>query len=295
MTPLRQRMLQDMGTRNLAVNTQLAYVQQISAFARHFDCSPEALGPEQVRAYQVHLIEERKLAAGSLSVVAAALRFLYKITLRRPWNDDDIPMPKRPLRLPIVLSPEEVVRFLACVASTKHRAILTTIYASGLRVSEAVALRPADIDSARMVLRVDQGKGRKDRYVMFSPRLLEVLRDYWRIERPKPWLFPGDGADHHISKNAVEQACQKAHRAAGIDKPVTPHSLRHAFATHLLESGTDVRRIQLLLGHRSLATTSRYLKIATSSLCATVSPLDQLPDLLPRIEPATDPMPPAHF
>ena len=295
MTPLRQRMLQDMGIRNLATNTQLAYVQQISAFARHFDSSPEALGPEQVRAYQVHLIEDRKLAAGSLSVVAAALRFLYKITLRRPWNDDDIPMPKRPLKLPIVLSPEEVVRFLACVASTKHRAILTTIYASGLRVSEAVALRPADIDSSRMVLRVDQGKGRKDRYVMLSPRLLEVLRDYWRIERPKPWLFPGDVAGHHISKNAVEQACQKAHRACGIDKPVTPHSLRHAFATHLLEAGTDVRRIQLLLGHRSLATTSRYLKVATSSLCATVSPFDQLPDLLPRIEPVPEPTPPAHF
>ena len=146
-----------------------------------------------------------------------------------------------------------------------------------------------------MVLRVDQGKGRKDRYVMLSPRLLKVLRDYWRIERPKPWLFPGDGADHHISKNAVEQACQKAHRAAGIDKPVTPHSLRHAFATHLLEAGTDVRRIQLLLGHRSLATTSRYLKVATSSLCATVSPFDQLPDLLPKIGPVPAPTPPAHF
>ena len=222
MTPLRQRMLQDMGIRNLAVNTQLAYVQQISAFARHFDCSPEALGPEQVRAYQVHLLEERKLAAGSLSVVSAALRFLYKITLRRAWNDDDIPMPKRPLRLPIVLSPEEVVRFLACVASTKHRAILTTIYASGLRVSEAVQLRPADIDSARMVLRVDQGKGRKDRYVMLSPRLLEVLRGYWRIERPRPWLFPGDGAGRHITKNAVEQACQKAHRAAEPAASCTP-------------------------------------------------------------------------
>ena len=295
MTPLRQRMLQDMGIRNLALNTQHAYVQQISAFARHFDCSPEALGPEQVRAYQVHLIEERKLAAGSLSVVAAALRFLDKITLRTAWIDDDIPMPKRPLKLPIVLSPEEVVRFLACVASTKHRTILTTIYASGLRVSEAVALCLADIDSSRMVLPVDQGKGRKDRYAMLSPRLLEVLRDYWRIERPKPWLFPGDGLGSHMTKNAVEQACQKAHRACGIDKPVTPHSLRHAFATHLLESGTDVRRIQLLLGHRSLSTTSRYLKIATSSLCATVSPFDQLPDLLPKIEPVADPKPPAHF
>ncbi len=295
MTPLRQRMLQDMGIRNLAVNTQQAYVQQISAFARHFDRSPEVLGPEQVRTYQVQLIEERKLAPGSLSEVAAPLRFLYKFTQRRARNDDDIPMPKRPLKRPIVLSPEEVVRFLACVASTKHRAILTTIYASGLRVSEAVALRPADIDSSRMVLRVDQGKGRKDRYVMLSPRLLEVLRDYWRIERPRTWLFPGDRADHHISKNAVEQACQKAHRAAGIDKPVTPHSLRHAFATHLLESGTDIRRIQLLLGHRSLATTSRYLKVATSSLVSTVSPFDQLPDLLPKIEPVPNTTPPAHF
>ena len=183
MTPLRQRMLQDMGIRNLAVNTQLAYVQQISAFARHFDRSPEALGTEEVRAYQVHLIEERKLAAGSLSVVAAALRFLYKITLRRAWNDDDIPMPKRPLKLPIVLSPAEVVRFLSCVASTKHRAILTTIYASGLRVSEAVALRPADIDSSRMVLRVDQGKGRKDRYKAYTDRAKSSFRE-WLAAQP---------------------------------------------------------------------------------------------------------------
>ena len=146
-----------------------------------------------------------------------------------------------------------------------------------------------------MVLRVDQGKGRKDRYGMLSPRLLEVLRDYWRIERPRPWLFTGDGVCAHITKNAVKQACQKAHRAAGIDKPVTPHSLRHAFATHLLEAGTDVRRIQLLLGHRSLSTTSRYSKTATSSLCAAISPFDQLPDLLPRIEPVADPTPPKHF
>jgi integrase/recombinase XerD len=172
------------------------------------------------------------------------------------------------------------------VASTKHRAIPTTIYASGQRVSEAVALTPADIDGSRMVLRVDQGKGRKDRYVMLSPRLLDVLRDYWRIERPRPWLFPGDGVGGHIAKSAVEQACQKAHLAVGIDKPVTPHLLRHAFATHLLEAGTDVRRIQLLLGHRSLSTTSRYLRIATSSLCATVSPFDQLPDLLPGSNPS---------
>ena len=295
MTPLRQRMLQDMSIRNLAVNTQLSYVQQVSAFARHFACSPELLGPEQVRAYQVHLLEERKFAPSSMSTVAAALRFLYKITLHRPWDDHAIPMPKRPLKLPIVLSPGEVVHFLACVASTKHHCIFTTLYATGLRVSEAVQLRPADIDSQRMVVRVDQGKGQKDRYVMLSPRLLEVLRDYWRRVRPKDWLFEGDIVGRHITKGAVELACQKAHRAAGIDKPVTPHSLRHAFATHLLEAGTDVRRIQLLLGHRSLATTSRYLKVATSSLCGTVSPLDRLPDLLPRIEAAPEASPPAHF
>ena len=292
MTPLRQRMLEDMGIRNLAENTQLSYLQQISAYAQHFHRSPEDLGPEQVRAYQAHLVEHRKLAAGSLSVAAAALRFLYKVTLKRDWAPDDIPMPKRPFKLPIVLSPEEVVRFLACVDSLKHRTILTTAYAAGLRVSEATHLRVTDIDSQRMVLRVDQGKGRKDRYVMLSPRLLEALRAYWKVARPTSWLFPGDTPGQPITRDAVGQACQKAHRAAGIAKPITPHSLRNAFATHLLESGTDVRRIQLLLGHRSLATTSRYLKIATSTVCATVSPFD----LLPKVEPPPPTArPPAHF
>ena len=234
MTPLRQRMLEDMGIRNLAENTQLAYLQQIRAYAKHFQCSPEQLGPEQVRAYQVHLLEDRKLAAGSLSVTAAALRFLYKITLKRDWAPDDIPMPKRPFKLPIVLSPDEVLHFLACIDSLKHRAILTTTYAAGLRVSEATHLRVSDIDSQRMVLRVEQGKGRKDRYVMLSPRLLDALREYWKLARPKTWLFPGDTPGQPITKGAVEQACQKAHRAAGIAKPITPHSaasrVRHASA-----------------------------------------------------------------
>ena len=291
MTPLRQRMLEDMGIRNLADNTQLAYLQQVSAYAKHFQCSPEQLGPEQVRAYQVHLLENRKLAAGSLSVTAAALRFLHKVSLKRDWAPDDIPMPKRPFKLPIVLSPEEVLHFLACIDSLKRRTILTRAYAAGLRVSEATNLRVTDIDSQRMVLRVEQGKGRKDRYVMLSPRLLDALRAYWRVARPKAWLFPGDIPGQPITTGAVEQACQKAHRAAGIAKPITPHSLRHAFATHLLEAGTDVRRIQLLLGHRSLATTSRYLKVATSTVCATVSPFD----LLPRAEAPPSQSPPAHF
>ena len=278
MTPLRERMTQDMQVRNFALNTQMSYVQQVSLFARHFNKSPEALGPEDIRAYQVYLTNEKKLAPGSILIAVAALRFLYKVSLRKDWTlEDVIPAPKKPQKLPVVLSPEEVLQFLECVRSAKHRAILTTCYAAGLRISEAVRLTVPDIDSARMVIRVDQGKGQKDRYVMLSPRLLEILRDWWRVERPKHWLFPGDLPGQHISKDAVEQACQKAHRRCSIPKPTTPHSLRHAFAVHLLESGTDVRTIQLLLGHRSLATTARYLRIATTKVCSTTSPIDLLP------------------
>lgn len=292
MTPLRQRMLEDMGIRNLAENTQLSYLQQVSAYARHFGHPPDQLGPEEVRIYQVHLVKDRKLAPSSISIATSALRFLYKVTLKQPWAPDEIPMPKKPFKLPVVLSPDEVMHFLACVDSLKQRTILTAAYAAGLRVSEATHLKVTDVDSQRMVLRIDQGKGRRDRYVMLSPRLLQALREYWKVVRPKTWLFPGDIPGQPISTGAVELACQKAHRAAGIAKPITPHSLRHAFATHLLEAGTDVRRIQLLLGHRSLATTSRYLKIATSTVCATTSPLDLLPELAP---PATKPSPPPVF
>ena len=292
MTPLRQRMLEDMGIRNLAENTQLCYLQQVSRYARHFDRSPEELGPEQIRTYQVHLTKTCKLAPSTISIATAALRFLYKVTLKRDWAPDDIPMPKKLFNLPVVLSPEEVAHFLACVDSLKQRTILTTAYATGLRVSEATHLKVTDVDSQRMVVRVDQGKGRRDRYVMLSPRLLEVLREYWKVVRPKTWLFPGDIPGQPITRFAVERACQKAHRAAGIAKPITPHSLRHAFATHLLEAGNDVRRIQLLLGHRSLATTSRYLKIATSTVCATTSPLDLLPEVPPL---PSEPTPPPVF
>lgn len=292
MTLLRQRMLEDMGIRNLAENTQSAYVQQIVAYARHFHRPPEELGPEEVRAYQVHLTQTRMLSPSSVSVATGALRFLYKVTLKRGWAVEEIPMPKRPFRLPVILSREEVVHFLDSVDRLKYRVILTTAYAAGLRISEATHLKVTDIDSQRMMLRVDQGKGRKDRYVMLSPRLLDVLRGYWKAVRPTMWLFPGDLPGQPITRNGVGLACQKAHRASGITKPITPHSLRHAFATHLLESGTDVRTIQLLLGHRSLATTSRYLKVATSTVCATTSPFD----LLPKVEPPPPtPTPPAHF
>ena len=293
MTSLRRQMIEDMQIRNLAVKTQEAYIQQVSLFARHFKKSPELLGPEQIRAYQIYLTNEKKLATGSIAIAIAALRFLYRVTLKKDWSFAEIiPAPKVPKTLPIILSPEEVVQFLDRVMSRKHRAVLTTCYAAGLRISEAVALTPHAIDSKRMVLRVEQGKGQKDRYVMLSPKLLEILRVWWRVEKPKDWLFAGDMPGRHITRGAVNRECQKAHRICKIPKPITPHSLRHAFAVHLLEQGTDVRTIQLLLGHRSLATTAKYLRIATSKVCSTSSPLD----LLPRpVSMEVKPTPPQHF
>jgi integrase/recombinase XerD len=278
MTSLRRRMIEDMQIRNLAVNTRESYIQQVSRFAQHFQKSPEVLGPEHIRAYQLYLTNDKKLSTGSIIVAISALRFLYRVTLKKDWSFADlIPAPKVPKKLPVILSPEEVVQFLGCVRIRKHRAILTTCYAAGLRVSEAVALTPPAIDSKRMVLRVEQGKGQQDRYVMLSPKLLEILRAWWRVEKPKDWLFPGDFPGQHITRGAVNRECKKAHHICNIPKPITPHSLRHAFAVHLLEQGTDVRTIQLLLGHRSLATTAKYLRIATSKVCSTSSPLDLLP------------------
>ena len=293
MTSLRQRMIEDMQVRNLSKCTQESYVRQVSLFARHFKKSPELLGPEQIRAYQIYLMNEKKLAPISILVAISALRFLYGVTLKKDWSFKDIlPLPKKPQTLPIVLSPEEVLQFLACVKSRKHRAILTVCYAAGLRISEAVALTAPAIDSQRMVLRVEQGKGQKDRYVMLSPKLLEILRDWWRVERPDHWLFPGDKPGWHITTNAVALQCRHVQRTCKISKPITPHSLRHAFAVHLLESGTDIRTIQLLLGHRSLATTAKYLRIATSKVCSTSSPLDLLPRPVSR---EVQPTPPQHF
>jgi integrase/recombinase XerD len=284
MMPLRKRMTEDMQVRNLALNTQMSYVQQVSLFARYFNTSPDLLGPEDIRTYQVYLTNEKKLAPSSILIAVSALRFLYKVSLHKDWSFEDmIPAPKKPEKLPVILSPEETLQFLDSVDSTKHHAILTSCYAAGLRISESIHLKPTDIDSQRMVIRVEQGKGQKDRYVMLSPKLLETLRSYWRAVRPTGgWLFEGDIAGQPINRSSVELACQKARRRSGIRKPITPHSLRHAFAVHLLEFGTDVRTIQLLLGHRSLTTTARYLRIATSKVCSTSSPLD----LLPRPEPA---------
>ena len=278
MTSLRQRMIEDMQVRNLAPLTQTTYVEHVYRFARHFNKSPEALGPEEIRAYQLYLTNERQLAPASVLITVAALRFLYTVSLGKNWFVGEvIPAPKKPDKLPNILGPDEVVHFLSCISSIRHHALLTTCYAAGLRISEALRLKPIDIDSQRMVIRVEQGKGQKDRYVMLSPRLLETLRRYWPAARPKKWLFEGCSPGHPVSKGAVEYACQAARRLSGLSKPITPHLLRHAFAVHLLESGTDVRTIQLLLGHRSLTTTARYLRIATSRVCSTSSPLDLLP------------------
>jgi len=291
-TSLRQRMTEDMQIRNLSPRTQSSYVQQVSMFARHFDKSPAILGLDDIRHYQLYLTNEKKLNASSIKVAVSAIRFLYRVTLGRPWDFDEVmPSPKKPRTLPIILSPEEVVHFLSCVTNTKQRTILTTCYAAGLRISEAVHLMPGAIDRQRMVIRVEQGKGRKDRYVMLSPKLLQVLSDYWYKVRPKGCLFPGDIPGQPITYGAVELACKAAHARSGLSKPVTPHSLRHAFAVHLLESGTDLRTIQLLMGHSSLNTTAIYLRIATSKVCATTSPLDLLPRPIAIGSKRTEPSP----
>jgi integrase/recombinase XerD len=227
MTPLRQRMSEDMQVRNLAPHTQRSYLQQVSRFARHFGKSPALLGPDDIRAYQLHLTRDKRLSASSILVAVAAIRFLYKVTLKRDWNiDDAIPACRKPQKLPVVMSQDEVNRFLLAVESPKHRVILTVCYAAGLRVSEAVRLTPEAIDSQRMVIRVAAGKGSKDRYVMLSPKLLDILRAYWRKARPQHWLFPGDLPGQPITASAVEVVCRQVREQAAIGKPVTPHSLR---------------------------------------------------------------------
>jgi integrase/recombinase XerD len=283
-------MSEDMQIRNFSENTQDTYLLQVGLFARHFSKSPEDLGPEEIRTYQVYLTNERKLAPSSVSIAASALRFLYAVTLKKDWEVEQIiPAPKQPKRLPVILSPDEVRQFLSCVPRRKTRTVLTVCYAAGLRISEAVALKPTDIDSRRMTIRVHQGKGNKDRYVMLSEQLLQILRDWYRFVRPKTWLFPGKIPGAHLTVSSVQRDCQPALERSGLTKPVTAHSLRHAFAAHLLEYGADLRTIQLLMGHRSLSTTARYLRLATSKVCATRSPLDLLPLPLPP------PEPPKHF
>jgi site-specific recombinase XerD len=268
-------MTEDMRIRKFSPNTIDTYVVQVAKFAKHFWKSPERLGPEQVREYLLFLVNQ-EVSHSTFIQTVCGLRFLYETTLRRQWMVEHIPYPKGQKKLPTVLSRSEVLAMIESTANLKHRAILTTTYSTGVRVSELRNLQGTDIDSKRMVILVRQGKGRKDRQVMLSPKLHVLLRDYWKAYKPKSWLFPGRDRCVPITPSTVQAITRKAAREARITKRVTPHTLRHSFATHLLEAGVDLRTIQLLLGHRSLQTTSIYLHVATKALQSTPSPIDLL-------------------
>lgn len=277
MTQLRQRMIEDMKLRNHSPNTQDRYLDAVEAFAKHFWKSPKDLGPEEVREYLLYLIEKKRVSSSFFNVIVSALRFVYGTTLGRPGVVEAVPYAKRERKLPVVLSQEEVVQFFETLTSMKYRALFMTAYAAGLRTSEVVRLKIEHIDSQRSAIRVEQGKGRKDRYVMLSPRLLLVLREYYRVKRPRVWLFPGEYSGEPLAPTTVRQVFKRTLKAAGLSKKATPHTLRHTFATHLYEAGTDLRMIQLLLGHKSIATTAKYTHVAVPSARQVASPLDSLP------------------
>jgi integrase/recombinase XerD len=275
MSPLRRRMIEDMTVRNLSRETQQSYVRAVSRFSKHFGRSPDRLDLEDIRAYQIYLTSQG-LASSTLRQAVSALRFFYGVTLGRTEWLQKIPYPRKPRKLPVVLSFDEVARFLEAVPGLKARVALTTAYAAGLRLSEVVALKVRNIDSKRMIIRIERGKGGHERQAMLSVQLLNILRAYWRIERPVTWLFPGNNQQHPINRKALNKACKMAREAARSSKHVTMHTLRHSFATHLLESGTDIRIIQVLLGHRHLSTTALYTQVATATIASTKSPLDRL-------------------
>jgi integrase/recombinase XerD len=275
LSPLRRRMIDDMTVRNLSPATQRSYLHAVTKFSRHFQRSPDRLGLEDVRAFQVYLVSTG-ISWPALNQTVCALRFFYGVTLGHGEIPERIPYAREPSKLPVVLSADEVVAFLEAVPSLKARTALTTAYAAGLRASEAVGLKVGQIDSGRMVIRVEHGKGGKDRYVMLSAQLLGILRIYWRLARPKYWLFPGRDENKPIDVHVLHGACRSACAAAGLAKHVTVHTLRHSFATHLLESGTDIRIIQVLLGHNNLSTTARYTQVSNAVIGRTESPLDRL-------------------
>ena len=275
MSPLRQRYIDDLRVRNYSPRTIEAYVCGVAKFARHFGRSPESLGAEDVRTFQLELLR-RKASWSQFNQAVCALRFLYGVTLQRPEQLPLIPYGKRPRTLPSVLSAAEVVRLLHAAAPGRDRVLLQVAYACGLRISELVHLRVKDIDSARMVLIVCQGKGRKDRLVPLSQRLLDELRMYWRRYQPRTWLFPGARPDQPLCPGSVQRLCQEVVQRAGLGKRVTPHTLRHSYATHLLEAGVDLVTLQMILGHTDVRTTAHYLHISTHRLQQTPSLLDLL-------------------
>lgn len=277
MGTLRQRMAEDLRLRNYGKSTIQNYLRCCFNFAKHHRRPPEEMGANEIRAFLLHKLEKEKIGPAYHKVHVAALKFLYTHTLERPEEAVAIPWPKVPRKLPVVLSLEEVRDLFKAVDDLKHRAIIMTAYSAGLRIYEVCSLSVADIDSQRMLIHVRQGKGGRDRYVMLSKRLLIVLREYYRTLRPpKPYLFPGLKPESPISPAAVRLALKKAEEKTGLAKHVTPHVLRHAFATHLLEGGTDIRTIQVLLGHSSIRTTALYTNVSREHIGRTKSPLDQI-------------------
>lgn len=278
MSPLRRRMIEDMLVRNLTARTQQNYVEAIKGFAAFLKRSPDTASFEDVRRYLV----DRACHVGpaSRNQTVSALRFFFAVTLGRPEIVDHTAYVHQPRPLPVVLSSQEVTRLLEATCGLKYRAALGVAYGAGLRAKEVCSLKVSDIDSERMLIRVQRGKGRKDRYVMLSPRLLDLLRVWWKVERPRGWLFPGRPPTNPMSYRQLHKACKAAARLAGLDKPVSLHTLRHSFATHLLEQNVDIRVIQVLLGHANLDTTTIYTHVAKKTISAVVSPLEQL-DLKP--------------
>ena len=282
MTRLRKMMLEELQRRNFSEHTIRYYVRTVEDFARHFNRPPDRLGLQHIREYQAELFQKRKLSAGTVTIRLAALRFFYIKTLKKPWSIAETPYPKKSHRLPTILSQEEVARLIDAALTPFHRTLLMTLYATGLRCAELTHLKVSDVDSKRMVIHVHAGKGRKDRDVMLSPKLLDELRKHWRRLRQKTsdWLFPGNRwhtADYPIDEKTPRHACQGAARRAGLSHAIHPHTLRHCFATHLLEAGADLRTIQILLGHSSLKETTIYLHLSKRHLSTTPSPLDSLP------------------
>jgi site-specific recombinase XerD len=272
-------MIEDLQVRNLSAKTIAIYVDAVAKFAKFFHKSPDLLGPEEVRAYQVHLVQQKKASWSAFNIAVCALRFLYVITLARDWAVPKIPYAKKPKTKPVILSMEEVCRFLEAFSNLKYRVLAMIAYATGLRHSEVLHLRVSDIDSKRMMIRVESGKGNKDRYVPLSPTLLVWLRAYWKIARPASYLFPGKVPGMPLTKESVCRAIRRARRTSGITKRVTLRMMRHSFATHLLESGTNIRIIQALLGHRSLNTTAIYTTVSSATIHAAQSPLESLANL----------------
>jgi integrase/recombinase XerD len=275
MSPLRRRMIEDMTIRKFTAKTQHDYVQGIKNFAAFLGRSPDTASFEDVRRYQLHLAASG-VGVPTINQTVSTLRFFFKITLGRPKIVEHTHAIHEPRKLPVVLSPDEVVRLLDAAPGLKYKAALSVAYGAGLRANEVVSLKVSDIDSKRMVIRVEQGKGRKDRYVMLSPYLLELLRTWWKAARPQGWLFPGRDPAQPITTRQLNRACHAATQMAAINKRVSLHTLRHSFATHLLEQNTDVRVIQVLLGHAKLETTTLYTHVATKTISEVTSPLEHL-------------------